>query len=127
MSRMAPARSSARAFTRVWLPGRSARGSGDGIGQVIAADEVLEPRRVVSEAQGDLADRAVALLGDQHLGGAVHLLEPLLPILVAHVVALVVLFGAAHRLAAAQIIFLAEDEHDDIGVLLDRSRFTQIG
>src|SRR5260370_29317737 len=35
--------------------------------------------------------------------------------------------GPPPWLAAAQIVFLAEDEHDHVGVLLDRAGFAQVG
>ena len=37
------------------------------------------------------------------------------------------LAGALHGLGALEIILLTEDEHDDIGILLDRARFTEVG
>src|SRR5690349_16809515 len=117
ISRIAPARPSAR----------RGRGSVDAIGEAVAADKVLEFRRLMREPQRHLADRAVALLGDEHFRRAMHLLEPRLPILIPQIVALIALFWAARRLAAREIIFLAEDEHHHVGVLLDRARFTQVG
>src|SRR6185503_13991423 len=100
ISRIAPARPSAR------------RGldSVDAIGEAVAADEVLEFRGLMREPQRHLADRAMALLGDEHFRRAMNLLEPGLPILIAQIVALIALFRAARRLAAREIIFLAEDE-----------------
>jgi hypothetical protein len=36
------------------------------------------------------------------------------------------LFAAGARLAVLEIVFLAENEHHDVGVLLDRSGFAQV-
>src|SRR5690349_13193234 len=116
ISRIAPARS----------PARRGRESVDAIGEAVGADEVLEFRGFMREPQRHLADRAMALLGDENFRGAMYLLEPGLPILIAQIVALVALFRAARRLAAGEIILLAEDEHHDVGVLLDRARFAQV-
>src|SRR5262245_42514181 len=40
---------------------------------------------------------------------------------------LVAFLRAARRLGASEVVLLAVDEHDDVGVLLDRTRFAQVG
>src|SRR5712671_3260652 len=108
-----------------------ARAGGGGleraIGEVVAAHEIVEPGGLAVEAQRHLADRPVALLGDEHFTGAAHFGQPLVPMFVALVELVVALLGPPHWLAAAQIVFLAEDEHDHVGVLLDRAGFAQVG
>src|SRR5580658_296423 len=104
MSSTVPARAGTRAA-------RSARD----IGEAVA-------RREIVESGGHLADRAVALLADDDLGGAVHLLEPVCPFLIGFVEFAVVVMLDLRRLFARQIIFFAEDEHHDVRVLLDRAR-----
>ena len=55
-----------------------------------------------------------------------YLFEPLSPFLIALAVLAFRFVRAAGRLAR-QVIFLAKDEHHDIGILLDRAGFAQIG
>src|SRR5438309_2022205 len=100
ISRIAPAVAPAFNRGRVVPPGSAARlrRSVDAVGEAVAADEVLEFCGFMREAQRHLADRAMALLGDEHFRRAMHLLEPGLPILIAQIVALVALFGAARGL-----------------------------
>ena len=69
----------------------------------------------------------MALLGYDHLGLGVSLLAALSPALVAFVELLIAFLSAASRLRALEIILLPIDEHHDIGVLLDRTRLTEIG
>ncbi|MNQ76957.1 hypothetical protein D3C85_918090 [compost metagenome] len=83
------------------------------MGQVAEADGV----RV--EGQLDDADGAVTLLADDHLRLALQPVHVLLP--------LQVLLGALARFGAAQVVAFAIDEHDAVGVLLDRAGFTQVG
>ena len=77
----------------------AATGSDAG-GQVVRTDEIVELRGLAVETQLDGADRAVPLLGDDDLGGAVDLLAALLPALVAVVVFVVAFVRPARRLAA---------------------------
>ena len=72
------------------------------------------------------ADRAVALLGDDDISEAIGRLTALFPALVAVVEFFRGLLRAMRRLGPRQVILLAENEHDDVGVLLDRAGFTQI-
>src|SRR5215831_9498491 len=81
--------------------------------------EIVEARDGRLELQVDGARGAMALLADDHLGlamGGFHLALPL-----------DVLVGAGPRLLVAQVIFLSIDEEHDVGVLLDRSGFAQVG
>src|SRR5215207_4453001 len=88
--------------------------------------QVAELGELAFERQAHDAGGTMALLGHDHLGLAVGLLAALAPALVALVEALVALLGAAARLGAGEVVLLAIDEHDDVGVLLDRARFAQI-
>src|SRR5690554_5647505 len=106
---MPPARRSGRS--------RAASVSAD-IRQVVVWNVVAEARGVAVEGQALGADRAVALLGDDHLGQAVDLLAAALPALVALLILVVRLRLAPLRLGALQVVLLAEHEHDDVGVLL---------
>ena len=64
--------------------------------------QILEPRVLFDEGQLRRASRAVALLSDDDLR------EP---------------FGFLIRLAVSvAVLLLAEDEHDDVGVLLEGAR-----
>src|SRR6516164_1540799 len=76
------------------------------IGQMIAAHEIVEFGGLAIEAQRHLADRAMALLGDDHFARPMHLLEPFLPASIAFVELVHAFVGSMGRLAAAQIIFL---------------------
>src|SRR5713226_3302533 len=97
------------------------------IGDVVVADVVVELGDLALEAQLDRPDRAVTLLGDDDFGEPGDALDILGPAVAAVVELVVGLVRPAHRLGAADIIFLAEDEHDDVGILLDRARFAQVG
>src|SRR6185312_10584286 len=88
--------------------------------QVVLACERGETRDRAVELQFDGAGRAVALLADDHFGFAVHLVRFRHPFRELLTVGL-------HRLAHLVIIFLAKQEHHHVGVLLDRTRFTQVG
>src|SRR5258708_37079159 len=72
-------------------------------GFVVALKHIGEAGGIVQKGQIELADRTVALLGDDDFGTAFEV----------WVVLLVDLF--------------ADDEHDDVRVLLNRPGFTQIG
>jgi len=61
----------------------------------------------------------VALLADDHFGNTIHPVHLFLPV--------EVLLSVGAGLLAGKIIFLAIDEQNDVGVLFDRSRFTQVG
>src|SRR5580700_10251795 len=88
-------------------------------GQTIVLGKVGEARHVGLELQCDRAGRAVPLLADDDLGAAVDLFHLGLPI--------EIFLAAGARLLVAQVIFLAEHEQHDVGILLDRSRLAQIG
>src|SRR3546814_89298 len=96
-------------------------------GEMVIGDEVAEPRGVAVEGELPRADRAVALLGDDHLGFAIGALAAFLPALQALVELVVVLAVALGRLGALNVILVAVDEHDDVGVLLDRAGLAQVG
>src|ERR1051325_7331777 len=111
--RRAPARSSAL---------DSADGASSSVGRsaaVMDLVEIAELGELLLEIELHHAGGAVALLGDDDLGLVVRLLEPRLPFGVFGIV------GA--RLLGAEIVFVAVDEHDDVGVLLDRARFPEVG
>src|SRR5271166_4954173 len=80
--------------------------------------EIIESRHRRLELQVDGAGRAMALLADDDLGLAVHRSHLQLPFRV--------LIGPGSWLLVAEIVFLAEYEHHDIGVLLDGARFAQV-
>ena len=63
--------------------------------------EVLEPRQVLEEGQLDGVGRPVAVLGDDQLGDA--------------------------RLVVGVVVLGAMKKQDDVGILLDRARFAQVG
>src|SRR6202790_104939 len=86
--------------------------------QVAVMREVAEPRQAGFELQFHGAGRAMPLLADDDFGLAVHQRHVELPFLVFR--------RAGPRLLVGQIIFLAEHEHHDVGVLFDRSGFTQV-
>src|SRR5882762_2534283 len=96
------------------------------LGQPRVADVVLEPRGLAVEAQRRLADGAVTLLGHHDVGEAVDLLAALLPAVVAVAELLDALLGPLRRLRAGEIVFLAEDEHHDVGVLLDGAGLSEV-
>src|SRR5712692_5818080 len=81
--------------------------------------EIVEARHRGLELQIDGTGRTVALLADDDLGFAVCGIHLDLP--------LDVLVRARPRLLVAQVIFLAEHEQHDVGILLDRSRLAKIG
>src|SRR6185295_1753758 len=108
MVRRAPARSSARRASSV-----------GGAAAVMDFVEIAESGELLLEVELHDAGGAVALLGDDDLGLVVRLLELDLPLGIFGVV------GA--RLLGAQVILVAIDEHYDVGVLLDRARFAEVG
>lgn len=59
----------------------------------VAAHEIVEAGGVAVEAQSDVVNGTVALLGDQQLGSVVHQLEPPVPALIALVEFVVCFFG----------------------------------
>ena len=78
-----------------------------------------------SNLSADDAGRAVALLGNDHFGLAVRRAPySSLPLVVFR--ELIGLARHWHVGLAPQIIILAVDEEDDVGVLLDRARFAQV-
>src|SRR4029078_467260 len=87
--------------------------------ELVVAGEIAEARQVAFERQLDRADGAMALLADDDLGlsgDGHHLLLPFGE-----------LGGSLRRLKALDVIFLAEHEHHDVGVLLDRARLAKVG
>ncbi|MCY1248137.1 hypothetical protein D9M72_615340 [compost metagenome] len=81
--------------------------------------QVAEAGGVGIERQLDDADGAVTLLADDHFGLVLQAVHVFLP--------LQVFFGAFARLGAAEVVAFAIDEHDAVGVLLDRAGFPQVG
>ena len=76
------------------------------------------------EGELDGADGAVALFRDDDFGDANQLVQPVapfLPFLVRFRIARV-----CRRLGAGEVIFLAEHEHHDVGILFDRAGFAQV-
>ena len=70
---------------------------------------------------------AVALLGDDHFGHAVDSAHVLLPLLIGFDDLDIVVVLGRLGLARGDVIILAVDEQDDVGVLLDRARFPEVG
>src|SRR5437016_9349821 len=89
------------------------------VGQVAILREIAEARELAFELYFHGAGGAVALLADDDFGLAVHQRHVELPFFVFR--------RPDARLLICEVIFLAIDEYDDVGVLLDRTRFTQIG
>ncbi len=87
--------------------------------QMAVLRQIAEPRELALELQFDGAGRAVALLADDDFGLAVHQRHVELPFFVFR--------RADARLLVGEVIFLAIHEHHDVGVLLDRAGFTQVG
>src|SRR5213082_391129 len=85
--------------------------------ELLGADEIVELCRLGLEMQLHGADRAVALLGDDNISEAIGRLTALFPALVAVVEFFRGLLRAMRRLGPRQVILLAENEHDDVGVL----------
>src|SRR5512138_769399 len=116
----------ARAGTAVGSGAGAASASVVG-GEVVIGDQVAEARGIAVEGELTRADRPVALLGDDDLGLAVGALAALLPALQALVELVVVLAVALRGLGALGVVLLTVDEHDDVGVLLDRAGLAQVG
>ena len=70
-------------------------------GRASTAREVHELGVALEEREHDVADRPVAVLGDDHV-------------------------GLARALGVAVVVLVAVDEHDDVGVLLDLPRLAQV-
>src|SRR5271166_3827481 len=87
--------------------------------------KVFELCRLRVETEFDRSDRAMPLLCYNDLAYAVNFPELLLPVLITLVEFLIGFVGAADRLTRL-VVFLAEDEHDHVGILLDRARFAQV-
>src|SRR6266571_6968554 len=87
--------------------------------QAFGADEIVEFGRLRLEMQLDRADGPMALLGDDDVGGAFNGLGPFPPAEQSVIEFLVAFLRAAARLAAREVVLLAEDEHHNIGTLLD--------
>src|SRR5205085_9347550 len=91
------------------------------LGQLLGADMVVVLGKLRLEMQLDRADRAVPLLGDDNLGHTVGCLAAFPPAVIAIVELVVAFLRSAGRLGTGQVVFLTEDEHYDIGILLDRA------
>src|SRR5262249_52667406 len=87
------------------------------VGHRIFPVEIGEADAGGLEADFDAADGAVALLGDDDLGGVVFHVHLVLPLCMGGTVLI--------RLEAFEIIGLAVDEHDDVCVLFDGAGFTK--
>src|SRR5580704_17334747 len=94
------------------LEGRPAR-------PLLVGRQVAELGELAFEGEPNDADRAVALFGDNHFGLAVVLLTALTPVFKALVEVIVGLIVAPLGLFAHQVVFVAIDEHHDVGILLD--------
>src|SRR5665213_3784851 len=81
--------------------------------------QIAEAGELAFETQFDHAGRAVALFADDDFGLAVHQRHVELPLFVFR--------RADPRLLVGEVIFLAVHEHHDVGVLFDRTGFTQVG
>src|SRR6476646_10646063 len=90
----------------------------DPLRQMVVGAEIAKTRHGGVELQLHGAGWAVALFADDDLGLAVHQRHLGLP--------LQMLFAARPRLLVAQVIFLAEHEQHDVGVLLDRTGFAKV-
>src|ERR1700730_6715425 len=98
--------------------GSTAEGLIRSIRQMAIVGQIAKPRHGGVELQFDGTGRAVALLADDDLGLAVHQRHVELPFFVFR--------RARARLLICQIIFLAEHEHHDVGILFDRTGFAQV-
>src|SRR6185312_3687889 len=87
--------------------------------QMVVGSEIAETGYARLELKFDGAGRAVALFADDHLGLAVHERHVEHPFLVFR--------STRAWLLVGEIIFLTIDEHHDVGVLLDRAGFAQVG
>src|SRR6516164_10845381 len=92
---------------------------------MIGFGKVFEFRRFRIKTKLDSADRAVPLFGDNNLAKAVRGVKFLVPFLIL-VICLFITVVRTWRLPSSQVIFFPEDEHDDVGILLDRPRFAQV-
>src|SRR5215813_3047632 len=117
----------ARSMVRMASAARSAEASAAAMGQLFVAREIGELRHLALEVERHGADGAVALLGDENVGDVADLLAMLLPALDAFVELIHRFVSALLGLAALVIVLLAVDEHDDVGILLDRAGFAQVG
>src|SRR5260370_32337094 len=88
------------------------------IGQMAVMRQSAESRKLAFKLQFDRAGRAVALLADDDLGLAVHKRHVELPFFVFR--------RTDARFLVGEVIFLAEHDYHDVGVLFDRPGFTQV-
>src|SRR6266404_6746479 len=86
------------------------------VGQMAILCEIAEARELAFELYLHRAGGAVALLADDDFGLAVHQRHVELPFFVFR--------RTDARFLVGEVIFLAEHEHHDVGVLLDRAGFT---
>src|SRR5215471_13589343 len=115
----------ARSIVRRASAARSAEASAAAMGQMVVAGEIGELRHFALEVERHRADRAVALFGDEDVGGVSDFLAVFLPALDPLVEFVDRLVLTLLRFGSLVIVLLAIDEHDDVGVLLDRAGFAQ--
>src|SRR5262249_18863039 len=99
--------------------GRSSPREASPIRHAIVAHEIVELRQHSLEPELDRSDRAVTLLGDVDLRLVMRGLATLDPVVVALAEGVARLVFALLGFAALQVVLVAVDEHDHIGVLLD--------
>src|SRR5579864_808873 len=139
MSRTAPARDAGSEFNgeaiseRIVLFKRSIRPlerqslSLSNFGDVVVQDVITELRGFPFESQPHSSYRSVALLRDNYLREPLSRGASLLPLLMLVVEFLIVFTCLRGGFRAPKIVFLTKDKHDDVGILLDRAGFAQIG
>src|SRR5690606_27526348 len=98
---------------------RARRGSEGLFDLLPGSHEIAEAGEPALEAEFHRPDGPVALLADDDLGTPVDLLHDLLPL--GHAFEIMIA-----GLLALAVVFLAEHEHDDVGVLLDRAGLAQV-
>jgi hypothetical protein len=91
-----------------------------------ASSEIRKPGQLRIERQLLDADRPHPLFGNDHFGDSGHVPQAVLPAGMPFQERLVPLFPLLPRLITAEVIFLPVHEADDVGVLLDRARITQV-
>src|SRR4051812_9352752 len=98
-----------------WIPACA------GILPLVVRVEVGEARQRSVEVEFHRSDRTVTLLADDAFGGAVRRLAAFAPLGPGVVELFLVRIFERGRLFAFEIIFFTEHEHDDVGVLFDRT------
>src|SRR5215471_2846780 len=102
--------------------------------QVIRCGIVFEFCPLSIEIKNDCSNWPMSLFGDYYFCLTIHLTEAGLPLFVIvlifflglFILCVVVALPRPMRFLARIIILLAKDKHHDVGVLFDRSRFSQI-